>query len=56
MMERMKIYTKSSKKWYDIFSGDSNEIVAENNKESQVNYRKNNFDRLTTEKNLRRYY
>lgn len=44
------IYTKSSKKWYDIFRGDSNEIVAENSKESQVNYRKNNLDRLTTEK------
>lgn len=44
-----KIYTKSSKKWYDIFRGDSNETVTENNKKSEIDYRKISLDRLNKE-------
>ena len=43
------IITKDSKKWYDIFRGDSNEIVEENNQENKNNIRENSLDRLNEE-------
>lgn len=37
------------KKWYDIFKGDSNEVIEENSQENKNNIRENSLDRLNEE-------